>query len=161
MAADTPPNPYAADLDGRDPLDALADSPERIRHLLHAWPADRFDRSYEAGKWTARQILIHLAQTELALTTRARFAASQPDYTAQAFSQDDWMPLDQHADAAVALDAYLSLRRLNLAMWSALTADQRSRRFGHPEYGTLTVWWIAAQMAGHDIHHLRQLERIR
>ena len=160
MAPETPRNPYADDLDGREPLEALADSPERIRRLLQAWPADRFERSYAPGKWTARQILIHLAQTELALTTRARFAASQPGYTAQAFSQDDWIPLDQTAEAAVALDAYLSLRRLNLAMWTALSPDQRSRRFEHPEYGTLTVWWIAAQMAGHDIHHLKQLEKI-
>jgi hypothetical protein len=31
----------------------------------------------------------------------------------------------------------------------------------HPEYGTLTVWWIAEQIAGHDIHHLKQLASIQ
>jgi len=154
------PNPYAADLGSRDPFEALGETPYQIRDLVHGWPASRWDKSYAPGKWTARQVIVHLAQTELALGTRVRFAASQRGYTAQAFSQDDWHPLDDHADAPTALDAYLSVRRLNLAMWRALTPEQRNRPFTHPEYGELTVGWVAAQMAGHDIHHLKQLQQI-
>ena len=154
------PNPYAADLGDRAPLDALAYTPDRIRQLVERWSDEEFERPYAEGKWTARQVLLHLAQTELALTTRARFALSEESYQAQSFSQDAWMPLDAHASARTALDAYTSLRQFNLAMWRALTPDQRERRFAHPEYGTLSVWWIAAQIAGHDIHHLEQLEQI-
>jgi len=153
-------NPYAEDLGNRKPLDALADTAERIRHLVASWSDDTFEKSYAPGKWSARLILVHLAQTELALTTRARFALAQPGYTAQAFNQDDWMPIDEGADARTALAAYLSLRGLNLAMWKRLTKDQVDRSFSHPEYGELTVGWIMAQMAGHDIHHLKQLEAI-
>jgi len=154
------PNPYAADLGNREPLDALADTPWRIRDLVDGWSEAQFERSYGQGKWTARQVLIHLAQTELALTTRARFALTRPDYTAQAFSQDDWMPVDAGASARAALDAYTSLRRMNLDMWKALNEAQRNRAFSHPDYGELTVWWIAAQLGGHDIHHFKQLARI-
>lgn len=153
-------NPYAEDLGNRKPLDALADTAERIRQLVASWNAETFDKSYAPGKWTARQILVHLAQTELALTTRARFALAQPGYTAQAFSQDDWMPIDDGADARTALAAYTALRGLNLAMWTRLTKEQLDRAFSHPEYGDLTVGWIMAQMAGHDIHHLKQLQAI-
>ena len=158
--ADIPPNPYGSDLGDRDPLEALADTPNRIRELVQCWPAERLGKSYAPGKWTAREVLIHLAQTELALTARARFAITQDGYTAQPFSQDDWMAIDANAEAAQALDVYTSLRRLNLSMWTSLTEDQRARRFTHPEYGTLTVWWIAAQLAGHDIHHYKQLAAI-
>jgi hypothetical protein len=160
MPTSLPPNPYGADLGDREPLDALGDTPNRIRDVVKDWPRERFERSYAPGKWTARQVLIHLAQTELALTTRARFALSQDGYTAQAFSQDDWMAIDGEADARAALDAYTSLRQMNLALWRSLTPDQRGREFAHPEYGTLTVWWIACQLAGHDIHHLKQLQSI-
>jgi hypothetical protein len=153
-------NPYAEDLGNRMPLDALADTAARIRRLVEPWSGDTFDKSYAPGKWSARQILVHLAQTELALSTRARFALSQPGYTAQAFSQDDWIGIDGSADARTALDAYTSLRGLNLAMWRGLTPQQLDRAFSHPEYGDLTVGWIMAQMAGHDIHHLKQLEQI-
>ena len=157
MRVQIPPNPYASDLGDREPLQALGDTPGRIRELVQCWPGDRFERSYARGKWSARQILIHLAQTEVALGTRARFALTQRGYTAQPFSQDDWIGIDGASDAATALDVYTSVRRMNVAMLKALTPDQRDRPFAHPEYGTLTIWWIAAQLAGHDIHHLRQL----
>ena len=155
------PNPYAEDLGAREPLAALAETPERLRELIQHWNPEQFERTYAPGKWSARKILIHLAQTELALTTRARFALTQPSYTAQAFSQDDWLPLDEGADARTALEAYLTLRRMNLAMWRKLTAEQIARPFTHPEYGELTVGWIMAQMAGHDIHHFEQFQNIR
>jgi hypothetical protein len=154
-------NPYAEDLGSRPPLEALSETPNRIRELVEHWSVDRFERSYAAGKWSARQVLIHLAQTELALGTRARFALAERDYTAQPFSQDDWMAIDGAADARTALDAYSVLRRLNLAMWRTLTPEQINRPFSHPEYGALTVGWIMAQMAGHDLHHLRQLEAVK
>jgi hypothetical protein len=151
------PNPYAEPLGNRDPLEALGDTPSRIKALVEGWNDGQFERRYAPGKWTARQILIHLAQTELALTTRARFAMSEEGYKAQAFSQDDWMPIDSGLSARTALNAYWSLREMNLGMWRALTPAQRERTFTHPEYGTLNVWWIARQLAGHDIHHHRQL----
>ncbi len=153
-------NPYGDDLGNRPPLEALGETSERIRRLVDGWSEDRFERSYAPGKWSARKILIHLAQTELALTTRARFALSQHPYTSQAFDQDSWIPIDEKADARTALDAYTSLRRFNLAMWRGLSREQLDRTFQHPEYGELTVGWIQAQMAGHDIHHLKQLDRI-
>jgi hypothetical protein len=155
------PNPYAADLGNREPLEALADTPQKLRMLVERWGEAHFERSYAPGKWTARQVIIHLAETELALTTRARFALAEERYTAQPFNQDEWIALDANADARTALDAYTSLRRLNLAMLKGLTPAQRDRRFNHPEYGELTVAWIMAQLAGHDIHHYRQLQSIK
>jgi hypothetical protein len=156
----TTPNPYAADLGTRNALEALVETPGRIRALVEGWSDAQFERSYAPGKWSIRLVLIHLAQTELALTTRARFALSQQEYAAQAFSQDDWIALDSRCDARTALDAYTTLRRFNVAMFRGLTAEQRARTFTHPEYGLLTVDWIANQMAGHDIHHLKQIEKV-
>jgi hypothetical protein len=155
------PNPYGTPLGEREPLEALGDTPGRIRALVDGWTDAQFERSCAPGKWSARQILIHLAQTELALTVRARYALSQDGYNAQSFSQDDWIPLDSGMGARIALNAYTALREMNLGMWRALTTEQRGRLFTHPEFGTLNVWWIAAQMAGHEIHHYQQLKSIK
>ena len=151
-------NPYAADLGDRDPIQALGETPQRIRAVLESWADGDFDRSYAPGKWSARRILVHLAQTELALSTRVRFALTQDRYAAQSFDQDAWLPLDDGMDARTALDAYTFLRRMNMAMWRGLTEEQRRRTFTHPGYGELSVDWVAAQMAGHDIHHLKHFE---
>ena len=83
-----PKTPYSDDLGDRDPLAAMRDTIDRIAALADAWPADRFERSYAPGKWSARQILTHLAQTEIALGTRARMALTVPEYVAQPFDQE-------------------------------------------------------------------------
>jgi hypothetical protein len=152
-------NPYAEALGSLDPLKALVETPRRIKTTASRWTGRHWQRPYAPGKWTARQILVHLAQTELALTTRVRYGASQVGYVAQPFDQDAWMSLD-HADGPTALDTYLALRRFNLAMFKGLTPAQRQQPFTHPEYGALTPDWVMAQMAGHELHHLTQLKQI-
>ena len=156
----TAPNPYASALGSRDPLEALADTPARIRSAVRDWTPAQFERTYAPGKWSIRKVLIHLAQTELALGTRVRFALTQPDYAAQSFFQDEWLPLDDTIGAVVALDVYTALRGMNVAMFRKLPETGLDREFRHPEYGVLTVRWVAAQMAGHDLHHLKQIEAV-
>jgi hypothetical protein len=155
-----PLTPYTPFLGDRDPLAAVPESLDRVRAITRGWTGDRFERSYAPGKWSARQILIHLAQTELALGTRARFAVSTPGYAAQAFDQDTWIGLDAGLTGPEALDAFLATAQMNLAFFTRLSPDERAVTLSHPEYGTLTVDWILHQMAGHHINHLRQLERI-
>ena len=139
----------------------MRDSVERIRTLTHDWDEDRFERTYAPGKWPARLVLTHLAQTEMALGTRARMALATPNYASQNFDQEDWIVRESQTAGADALAAFLALARMNLAFFEGLSAADRATRLSHPEYGELTVEWIIHQMAGHHINHLRQLEQIR
>ena len=61
---------------------------------------------------------------------------------------------------AAALDAFKSLVAMNRALFASLSPADRATPFSHPEYGALTVDWVIHQMAGHQIHHLKQLEAI-
>src|SRR5437868_15399333 len=90
----TPTTPYTADLGDREPLEAMRTAVERFRQMTSGWSPAQFERTYAPGKWTARQIFIHLAQTELALGNRARMALSTPQYQAQSFDQDRWMAIE-------------------------------------------------------------------
>ena len=155
-----PTTPYTADLAGRDPIAAFDDTLARFRALLGAWSPSQFDRSYAPGKWSARQVLVHLAQIELALGTRARLALTTPDYVAQPFDQDRWMARETALGAREALDALLATGAMNAAFFASLSAADRALAFKHPEYGGITIDWLIHQMAGHQIHHLRQLEQI-
>jgi len=153
-------NPYSSQLEGLDPLVALRETPERIRAAAGLWSPADFERSYAPGKWSARQILVHLAQSELALGTRARMALSTPNYVAQPFDQDQWIARDGKLTGREALDAFVAIATMNRSMFEGLSAADRAVPLQHPEYGALTVNWIIEQMAGHQIHHLKQLEQI-
>jgi len=153
-----PQTPYSKDLDSREPIAALRDTTSRIGEIARQWSPADFERSYAPGKWSARQVLVHLAQTELALGTRARHALTTPNYAAQSFDQDKWMALESGLDGTAALNAFLALAAMNLALFASLSAADRETTLSHPEYGALTVDWIVHQMAGHQIHHLKQLQ---
>jgi DinB family protein len=155
-----PQTPYSTDLAGHEPIAALREATSKIGAIAGGWAAADFERSYAPGKWSARQLLIHLAQTELALGTRARMALTTPNYSAQSFNQDEWIARDATLTGRAALDAFLALAVMNTALFGALSPADRETTLTHPEYGSLTVDWIVHQMAGHQIHHLRQLEAI-
>jgi hypothetical protein len=155
-----PHTPYTNDLADREPIAAMRDSVDRIRSLTAGWTPAQFERTYAPGKWSARQILIHLAQTELALGTRARMALTIPNYAAQSFDQDQWAPLDSALSGREAVEAFAAIAAMNRSAFAALSPQARATPLSHPEYGALTVDWIVHQMAGHQIHHLGQLEDI-
>jgi len=152
--------PYSKDLGDREPLAAIRDSADRCQMLMAKWTPEQFERTYAPGKWTARKILIHLAQSELAFGTRARMALSTPNYAAQAFNQDEWMAKEQQLAGKEALDALLALMTMNRTFFDGLSPADLATTLSHPEYGTLTVDWILHQLAGHQLHHLAQLEQI-
>ena len=155
-----PITPYTADLDGRDPIVAIRDSSARIRALTGAWSSADFERSYAPGKWRACQILTHLAQSEVAFGYRVRMTLASPGYTAQNFDQDVWMARESATAGRDALEAFLGLATMNVALYASLSQADRASVLTHPEYGSLDVDWIIHQTAGHQIHHLKQLEAI-
>ena len=173
----TPQTPYTADLGDREPLSTMEHAAGRIGALVAGWTPAQFERSYARGKWSARLILIHLAQTELALGNRARMALASPGYTAQSFDQDKWMDVEgagraggageagragegHGASGAVAAQALVATNAFNRALFASLSEKERATPFTHPEYGALSVDWLIHQMAGHLLHHLAQLETI-
>jgi uncharacterized damage-inducible protein DinB len=135
-------------------------TPRRIEHVVSAWLPEAFERSHAPGKWTARELLTHLTHAEMVFGNRLRFSLAEDDYVVQPFDQDAWMRAEPRVDGMAALAAYLGLRQLNLALCRSLTPEQRARTFTHPEHGPVTVDWLMTFFAGHERHHLPQLETI-
>ncbi len=154
------PNPYEQYVAGQDLLRSLERTPRRIEQVVSSWPEEAFEQSHAPGKWTARQLLTHLAQAEMVFSSRLRFGLAEDGYVIQPFDQDAWMAVEPKVDGHAALAAYLVLRQMNLALCRSLTPGQRARTFTHPEQGTVTVEWVMTFFAGHERHHLPQLEAI-
>jgi hypothetical protein len=153
-------NPYAKFVEGLDVMTCLEDTPRRIESLVRVWPREKDERSHAPGKWTARQVLTHLGHIEMVFANRLRFALAKDNYVVQTFEQDDWMANESNQSALAALDMYVALRRMNLALCRSLTAAQRAKTFTHPEFGVLDVNWMMAWAAGHERNHLPQIEAV-
>jgi len=154
------PNPYAPDLGDRDPIVSLRETPGLFIELLGLWTPQQFERPYAPGKWTARQVLIHLTQAELMVQPRVRLALTAADYVVQPFEQDDLVAHEPSVDARTALATYRTLRQFALPLFESLTPAQLATTCRHPQMGTLDVRWFLVMLAGHELRHLRQLESI-
>jgi hypothetical protein len=154
------PNPYRQALGGREPVAAMAETPGRISAIVARMGSDDLARSYAPGKWTAAQLLVHLAQAEVALSLRLRMALTSPGYQAQPFDQDAWLTREAATSPQTALAAYLALRALNMGLYERLTPADRALTFSHPQHGTQPVEDLLGMIAGHELHHLKHFEAI-
>jgi len=153
-------NPYAADLGDMDVMAALREGPARIKAIVGGLTPAQMASSYAPGKWTAAQLLVHLAQCEFVFGSRVRMALTQDGYTVQPFDQDAWLRREAGTDGQVAFWAYYAMRHLNLQLFAALSPEERRRAFTHPERGPMIVEWILESLAGHERHHLPHFEAI-
>jgi hypothetical protein len=153
-------NPYASFLGGQDPLPVIAATAARLSALAEKLGPKGIERSLAPGKWSARKIICHLADTEVAFAFRLRQAAAEPDHVIQPFDQDKWAAAYDAFDARAALDVFLPLRQWNLKLIRSLPPDTFSKPLTHPERGTMTFQTMVETMAGHDLNHLRQIETI-
>src|SRR3977135_2663081 len=112
-----PTTPYTKQLGGREALASMRESAERIRSLTSGWSPQQFERTYAPGKWTARQILTHLAEADMVFGYRIRMALSTPVYVAQPFDQDAWIAQETRTTGAEAVAAYFGLRQMNLSLF--------------------------------------------
>jgi uncharacterized damage-inducible protein DinB len=153
-------NPYAKFLAARDPIEVLESTSVQIAKLADRLPQDQLALRPPSGKWSAREIVAHLADCEQVFSFRMRQALAEDHPTIQPFDQDHWAARYANCDFASALRLFEAARNWNLLLISGTTAAERTRQTTHPERGTMTFWTIVETMAGHDINHLQQLERL-
>jgi len=151
-------NPYASQLGTQDPIQVLSATASRLQELAKLLGDSRIEQPIAPGKWSPRQIFIHLADCELAFGFRYRQTLAEDNHTVQPFDQDKWAGAYAAYDARQALETFAALRRWNLALIQKLTPEQMSKGVMHPERGQETFLGLVEISAGHDVNHLRQLE---
>lgn len=149
-----------ATLGDRDPIEVLQVTPLRVEQLIHGFVPDDYVRSYAPGKWSAREILAHLADVELAHAFRFRQTLAESEPVLQSFDQDQWARRYRSADPSLAVACFTAVRSWNLALLTTLDLDGWLKEAYHPERGMQSMDLMVRTMAGHDLNHLQQLEAI-
>ena len=153
-------NPYAHFVGSQEPVAALHSTCARIAELAGRMPKEPLALRTAAGKWNAREIVAHLADCELVFGFRLRQTLALDSPTVQPFDQDRWAARYGNCDFDSALRMFEAARKWNLLLIEGTNEVERARAMTHPERGTMTFWTVVETMAGHDLNHLAQLERL-
>jgi uncharacterized damage-inducible protein DinB len=153
-------NPYASFLGGRKPVEVITGTAGRLADIAAALGREGVERKPARNKWSAREIICHLADTELVFAFRLRQAIAQQNHVIQPFDQDNWAANYSPYDIQSALETFTTVRAWNLTFIRSLPPDAFSRTLTHPERGSMTFQVLVETMAGHDLNHLRQLDAI-
>jgi uncharacterized damage-inducible protein DinB len=153
-------NPYAMYLGDGDPAATIQTTPSRISELTAGLTEEQIEHRPTAGKWSIREIVAHLADCELVFAFRLRQTLAEDHPVLQPFDQEKWAARYANHSFAAAMRMFEASRAWNLLLIADLTPADRERQTTHPERGTMSLWTIVQTMAGHDINHLQQLERL-
>ncbi len=153
-------NPYAPFLEGREPTSVLDATIGRLRLLAAKIGPARITAPPAPGKWSPRDILCHLADCEIAFGFRLRQTLAENNHTVQPFDQEKWAAPYASFDADQALATFAAIRRWNLVLIEGSLPAHAGKTVTHPERGAMTFSTLVETMAGHDLNHLAQLERI-
>jgi hypothetical protein len=147
---------------GKDPVKVQAATAAKLKRLISRAAPAKLRKRPAPGKWSASEILAHLADAEIAISWRIRQILSAPGIPLQAYDQDAWNVSGRYEkrDARKSLEMFGVLREANLWLLKSLTPAQRKMHGMHAERGMETIDHITQMMAGHDLNHLAQVERL-
>ena len=141
-----------------DLLRTLEDQGRETQAVLAGLSEAKALHRYAPGKWSVKEVIGHVTDTERVFSYRAlRFARG--DATAlPGFDENAWVPAGSFdarslADLAAELDA---VRRATLTLFRGLDAAALARR-GTASDNAVSVRAIAWIIAGHERHHVALL----
>jgi hypothetical protein len=153
-------NPYERFLDAGAPETILPATPEAIAALLENIGAQKVAMRPTPGKWSAAEIVCHLADCELVFGFRLRQTLAEDAPVIQPFDQDRCAATYAGISADKALEVFAALREWNLRLIVGAMPRAADRKVTHPERGAMTFKTIVETMAGHDLNHLGQLRKM-
>lgn len=147
---------------GQDPLKVQSATPQKLARLLKGVPKAKLRKRPAPGKWSIHEIMTHMSDTEVAYAFRVRLTLGAPGVSLVAYDQDVWVAACHYdkRDTATAIDQFSALRKANIALLKAITPEQWKHAGLHTERGEESVEMAVSMMAGHDVNHLAQIERI-
>ena len=148
--------------EGSDPLRLQQAAPKKLALLLKGKTNKQLMRRPAPDKWSVAEIVAHLSDAELAISWRIRQILSNNAVPIQAYDQDKWAKTFDyaHRDPRRSLENFRSLREANVALLKSVPRKLWENYGVHEERGHESISHVVRMVAGHDLNHLQQVQRI-
>ena len=131
-----------------------------IDSALDAIPREAWDWKPGPARWSIREIIVHVADSEANSYIRFRRFVAEPGKTVMAYDEDTWAEAltYQEQDPGIALDLFRLLRRSTTALIRKIPEAAWAHTVQHPENGLMTLDDWLDVYSRHIPEHIRQIK---
>lgn len=127
----------------------------RTTELVWSLPEEKLLYSYAPGKWTIKEILVHITDDERIYAYRALRFSRNDKTELPGFEQDDFI---RHSNAnkrelKSIMEEFEAVRKSTIALFDGLE-DETLTLGGIADGKRTTVKALAYHIAGHELHHI-------
>lgn len=147
-------------LDDKPISDILEEQIEEHLAFFDELEDDAWNYAYAPGKWTIKQVLSHIIDTEWVFSYRARCISRKETLSLPGFNQDTYVANTKFSIYTPddLMDEFYFLRKATIKMFSNFTENQLELQ-GMADGKNLSVRAAGFIIAGHPIHHIQVLKQ--
>lgn len=130
----------------------------RLRKVVDSLDDEDLNKTYREGSWTVRQLVHHIADSQLSLYHRLKMALTEYQPTVSEFDQDKWAYLpDNRLPVESSIRMLEGLNERIVALGNYVTGTQLDRVFIHETDGEVRVSETLEKLSWHEEHHLAHI----
>jgi uncharacterized damage-inducible protein DinB len=136
-------------------LEHLKGQISKTQELARNIPAGKWTHVYAPGKWSIKEIFVHVIDDERIYAYRALRIGRGDTTPLPGFEQDQYVPYSRANERAISsiLEEYETVRRATLSLFESFS-DEDLTRFGTANGHPYSVRGLLYHLAGHELHHL-------
>ncbi len=144
-------------------INRYADGFAAVTEALKDFPLEMLTARLLADKWSATEIVQHLADSEMTSALRLRKLLSEDFPVIFGYDQDRYAEKMRYnsRDIAPALRAFRAARETSLQLLEQMDETDWQRRGWHTEHGIYTIETWLEIYAAHAHGHADQIERLK
>lgn len=134
---------------------ALENGYTNVLQQLNALTPEQWNHRYAPDKWSIKELVQHLTDTERIFATRALCFARGETQALPGFDQDLYVQQSfaDYKEPALLLEEYKTVRHATIAMYKGFSTDILQKT-GTANETVFTVEEVGYITAGHELHHL-------
>ena len=142
-------------------LSSLQETGRRISECFSSF-GSRMDFKPAPEKWSARQILHHLTDSEIVLAYRLRTLLSEKQPILKAFDQNEWSATlaPEQEELAFLKSAFEANRNLTIRLLKKIPAALWEKKGVHEKAGEMRTYDLVVRNTNHCLKHLEQLQKL-
>ncbi len=136
-------------------IENLQESLNAVFNILGSLSEEQADFTYAEGKWTIKELVQHLTDTERVFSYRALAISRQEENNLPGFNENKyvWFSNAKNISFMDLLKEFSLIRKSNIAMFKGFT-NEMLEQIGKANSSEISVNAIGYIMSGHVLHHL-------